>query len=473
MKLPWFKTKATVAPLSVSGSGGSLVPASSSSTFLGFIRESFAGAWQRNVVIDNDRNLLAFSAVYACITLISNDIGKMRLKLMEQDDEGVWEEVTSSPAFLPVLRKPNHYQNRIQFLTCWMMSKLMHGNTYVLKRRDERNVVTALYVLDPRLVVPQVALDGSVFYQLNVDRISELEQAVIVPASEIIHDRMPALWHPLIGVSPIYACGSSATQGIRIQANSAAFFENMSRPSGALTAPGTIQDETAERLKKAFEENFSGSKLGRLAVLGDGLKYEAMTIPAVDAQLIEQLKWTVEDVARCFHVPLHMIGSANPTFQNIGSLTQSYYTQTLQSHIESLELSMDEGLALPSEYGVELDLDALLRMDTSSRFDAWGKAIGAGWMAPNEARRRENLEPVVGGQTPYLQQQNWSLAQLDKRVMPAEPPTAGAVGGSPTPPGAVAAPKPAGEAVPQEDDAASALAVALISKFAEAAYAEN
>lgn len=214
MKLPWFKTKATVAPLSVSGSGGSLVPASSSSTFLGFIRESFAGAWQRNVVIDNDRNLLAFSAVYACITLISNDIGKMRLKLMEQDDEGVWEEVTSSPAFLPVLRKPNHYQNRIQFLTCWMMSKLMHGNTYVLKRRDERNVVTALYVLDPRLVVPQVALDGSVFYQLNVDRISELEQAVIVPASEIIHDRMPALWHPLIGVSPIYACGSSARKSV-------------------------------------------------------------------------------------------------------------------------------------------------------------------------------------------------------------------------------------------------------------------
>jgi HK97 family phage portal protein len=440
---------------------------------MGFIRESFAGAWQRNVVIDNDRNLLAFSAVYACITLIANDIGKLRLKLMERDDDGgVWEEVDASvPAFSPVLRKPNHYQNRIQFLTCWMMSKLMHGNTYVLKRRDARNVVSELYVLDPRLVVPQLALDGSVFYQLNVDRISELEQAVIVPADEIIHDRMPALWHPLIGVSPIYACGSSATQGIRIQANSAAFFENMSRPSGVLTAPGTIQDSTAERLKKAFEENFSGSKLGRLAVLGDGLKYDAMTIPAADAQLIEQLKWTVEDVARCFHVPLHMIGSANPTFQNIGSLTQSYYTQTLQSHIESLELALDEGLSLPTKYGVELDLDGLLRMDTSSRFDAWGKAIGAGWMSPNEARLRENLEPVEGGQTPYLQQQNWSLAQLDKRTMPPDPAAAG-----PTPTIPAPALKPPPEAGVEGDDevvSSEALAVALISKFAEAAYAEN
>jgi HK97 family phage portal protein len=471
MKLPWFGTKGIVAPISVSGSGGSLVPASSSSTFLGFIRESFAGAWQRNVVIDNDRNLLAFSAVYACITLIANDIGKLRLKLMERSD-GVWEETTESPAFNPVLRKPNHYQNRIQFLTCWMMSKLMHGNTYVLKRRDGRNVVAEMYVLDPRLVVPQIALDGSVFYQLNVDRISELEQAVIVPASEVIHDRMPALWHPLIGVSPIYACGSSATQGIRIQANSAAFFENMSRPSGVLTAPGVIQDETAERLKKAFEENFAGSKLGRLAVLGDGLKYEPMTIPASDAQLIEQLKWTVEDVARCFHVPLHMIGSANPTFQNIGSLTQSYYTQTLQSHIESLELALDEGLSLPDEYGVELDLDGLLRMDTSSRFDAWGKAIGAGWMSPNEARLRENLEPVAGGQTPYLQQQNWSLAQLDKRTMPPDPAAAG--GGTPASPAVVPTTTP--EPTTGEDDdevSSNALAVALIFKFAEAAYAEN
>ena len=473
MKVPWFRSKAAVSALGVTGSAGALVPASSSSTFMGFIRESFAGAWQRNVVVDNDRNLLAFSAVYACVTLISNDISKLRLKLMEQNDNGIWTEVLNSPAFLPVLRKPNHYQNRIQFLCSWIMSKLIHGNAYVLKQRDARQVVTALYVLDPRLVVPMVALDGSVFYQLSVDRISELELAATVPASEIIHDRMPALWHPLIGVSPIYACGSSATQGIRIQANSAAFFENMSRPSGVLTAPGVIQDATAERLKKAFEENFSGTGIGKLAVLGDGLKYEAMTIPAADAQLIEQLKWTVEDVARCFHVPLHMIGSANPTFANIGTLNQAYYTQTLQALIESLEIAMDEGLALPPYYGIELDLDALLRMDMASRFATWGSAIGAGWMSPNEARGKENMEPVKGGQTPYLQQQNWSLEQLDKRTMPpTDPGIPGAVGA----PGQGPPPAPApGDSSAQDSEQATPeqLAIALISKFAEAAYAEN
>ena len=471
------RTKAAVSPMGVNNpttGGGALVPVRSTGGFFATILESFPGAWQKNVTVDNDRNLLAFSAVYACVTLIANDIGKLRLKLIQAVEGDVWREVETTSPFQPVLRKPNHYQNRIQFFTQWIISKLLYGNAYVLKQRDGRGMVTGLYVLDPRLVFPLVAPDGSVFYQLGIDQLSEVTTSVTVPASEIIHDRMPTLWHPLMGVSPIFACGSSATQGIRIQANSAAFFENMSRPSGMLSAPGEISNDVAERLKKAFEENFSGSKIGRLAVLGDGLKYEAMTIPAADAQLIEQLRWTVEDVARCFHVPLHMIGSANPTFQNIGSLTQSYYTQTLQTLIESMELALDEGLSLPDRYGVEFDLDTLLRMDTTSRYDSYSKAIGSGWMSPNEARVRENYEPVTGGGTPYLQQQNWSLAQLDKRDINATtaPPTGGTVGApsTSTEPSAPAAEPPPEEA---EDNSATELAATLIAKFAEAAYAEN
>jgi hypothetical protein len=119
----------------------------------------------------------------------------------------------------------------------------------------------------------------------------------------------------------------------------------------------------------------------------------------------------------------------NPTYSNIGALTQSYYTQTLQTLIESLELALTEGLALSEELEVELDLDALLRMDTTSRYDAWTKAIGAGWMSPNEARLRENMEPVEGGDTPYLQQQNWSLAQLNKRDINAQQPGQAPQGG--------------------------------------------
>jgi HK97 family phage portal protein len=386
------------------------------------------GAWQKNIEVETTENILAFSAVYACISLIANDISKLRLKLTEQV-EGIWEEITEgSTAFLPVIRKPNRYQTRIQFVSQWIVSKLIHGNSYILKVRDNRSVVVALFVLDPRLVTPLVSDDGSVYYRLGRDPLSELtEDETIVPASEIIHDRMLCLWHPLVGVSPIYACAASATQGIRIQNNSARFFENMSRPSGILTAPSKISDEAAARLKAHWESNYTGLNIGRIAVLGDGLEYEAMTIPAQQAQLIEQLRFTVEDVARCFHVPLHMLQSGtSPTLASIGAINQAYYSQTLQSLIEDFELCLDEGLALPAAYDVEFDLDGLLRLDPLSRAETSQKAIGAGYMKPNEARLKENLPPVEGGDTPYLQQQNWSLAQLDKRDIVADKPAVAA-----------------------------------------------
>src|SRR5690606_33741915 len=155
-----------------------------------------------------------------------------------------------------------------------------------------RGVVAALYLLDPATVTPLVSESGDVFYQLQADNLSGVPQSVVVPASEIIHDRFNCLFHPLVGPSPIYACGLAATQGLRIQNNSARFFGNMSRPSGILTAPGAISDETAARLKASWEANYSGENIGKVAVLGDDLKYQPMSVTPEDAQLIEQLKWT-------------------------------------------------------------------------------------------------------------------------------------------------------------------------------------
>ena len=237
----------------------------------------------------------------------------------------------------------------------------------------------------------------------------------------IIHDLQCALFHPLVGVSPIYACGMSATQGNRIQADSSKFFENQSRPSGMITAPGKIDDETAKRLKESWEENFSGGNIGRMAILGNGLSYEAMTIPAQEAQLIEQLKWTVEDVARAFHVPLFKLGGPVPIGNTIEALQQTYYNDCLQALIESAESCLDEGLGLPADYHTEFDLDGLLRMDMAALTKAEADAVSAGIKSPDEARRRLNLPPVPGGASPYLQQQNYSLEALAKRDAQADP----------------------------------------------------
>lgn len=388
------------------------------------IWESHTGAWQQDIVVRQD-HVMAQATVFACMTLIASDLGKLCLKLMQKTGD-IWQEI-ESPAFSPVLRKPNRYQTRQKFIEQWIISKLSQGNTYVLKQRDARGVVVAMYVLDPCRVRPLVAPDGSVYYSLMEDNLSTVfENFPAVPASEIIHDRMVCLFHPLVGVSPIFACGLAATQALKIQQNSAKFFENMSRPSGVLTAPGEISDNTAARLKANWEANFTGEKIGKVAVLGDGLKYEAMTVNAVDAQLVEQLKLSAEQICSTFHVPAYMVGAAPPpAYNNIEALNQQYYSQCLQALIESVEASLDEGLGLTNVtgkmLGTEFELDDLLKMDTATLTTTLGEQVAKGISKPNEARRRLNLIPVIGGDTPYLQQQNYSLAALDKRDTGADP----------------------------------------------------
>jgi HK97 family phage portal protein len=412
MKLLDALNKAIAAPVKKQGT---LSAVSNRGGWSPFIREPSTGAWQRNEEISVD-TALAYHAVFACISLISSDIGKLRPMLVQQDADGIWSETTSA-AFSPVLRKPNRFQNRIQFIEWWITSKLLRGNAYVLKERDSRGVVVAQYLLDPSRVTPLVATDGSIYYQLGQDNLSGIQSTgIVVPATEIIHDRMNCMFHPLIGISPLFACALAASQGLRIQQDSQKFFGNGANPGGVLTAPGSIGDDTAQRLKGDWQTNFSGANAGKVAVLGDGLKFEPMRMTSVDAQLIEQLKWSAETVCSCFHVPPYKISvGAAPAYNNIEALEQGYYSGCLQTHIEAWELCQDEGLALPSNYGTELDLDGLLRMDTATLVTAEAAAVSAGIKAPNEARKRLNLKPVKGGETPYLQQQNYSLAALAER----------------------------------------------------------
>lgn len=372
------------------------------------VLESYAGAWQQNVVVDQTI-VAAYWAVFACATLIAKDISKLYCRVMTPATGGILVETD----FRQVLQKPNHFQTRVEFFFHWMMSELLQGNTYVLKERDEKGFVRKMYVLCPSLCVPYVSPDGSVFYKLNADHLAGLKEAVFVPASEIIHDRMYTLHHPLIGVSPIFACGIGAMQGSAILDNSSKFFQNMSRPSGVLTAPGSITNEVASRLKESWETNFSAANIGRVAVLGDGLKYEAMAINAHDAQLIEQLKMTGEMIAACFHVPGYKIGVGQmPTVNNTAVLNQQYYDQCLQYLIEKLELRLNEGLEVRQDDTVEFDLAGLLRMDPQTRYASHQLAVNGGWKKPDEVRKDENLPPVPGGNQVYMQRQNSSLEAL-------------------------------------------------------------
>jgi HK97 family phage portal protein len=416
------------------------------------VREPFTGAWQRNMEQTRE-SILTFSAVYSAVTLIASDVAKLRLRLVEQDKDGIWSEV-NVPAFSPILRKPNKWQNRISFIQQWVISKLLHGNAYVLKRRDNRGVVIEMYVLDPTRCKPLVAPNAEVYYEIRKDNLSGVEDEVItVPASEIIHDMMPALFHPLCGVSPITACGLAASHGLTIQQTSSRLFRNNSTPGGILTAPGAIDNDTAKRIKEHWENNFTGENFARVAVLGDNLKYEKLAISASDAQLMEQLKWDEKNVCTAFQVPAYMIGVGEPpSYNNIEALNQQYYSQCLQKHIESIELCLDEGLGLTGHrdhvYGTEFDLDDLLRMDTATKVKTAVESL-KGVSTPNEARKKFDLKPIKGGDTVYLQQQNYSLEALAKRDASDDP-----FGTNKT---------EAAAAVPADDDADEKALVQLIS----------
>lgn len=445
----------TVAPRGGTSAGG----------WFPVIREAYPGAWQQNVSVTAD-TVLAHAAVYACITLIASDIGKLRVKLVEQNGDGIWREFENT-AHSPVLRKPNRYQNRIKFYEQWIVSKLIHGNTYVIKQRDQRGVVVALYILDATRVAPLTAPDGGVYYKVSRDLLAQVDDEIVVPQSEMIHDVMIPLYHPLVGVSPIYACGISALQGLQIQNNSTKFFTNNAVPSGVLTAPGHIEQSNADDLKARWETAFSGENVGRVAVLGDGLTYEKMSMSASDSQLIEQLKWTAENACTAFHVPPYMVGlGPMPANTNPEALQIQYYSQCLQNLIECIELLLDEGLGLDvtkneagRPIGTELDLDDLMRMDTAAKVKASADAIKGGGMAPNEARARYlDLGPVAGGESPYLQQQNFSLAALAKRDAKADPFTK-----SPAAPDGPPSPAPTDDDEEIDDDAAGA--GAWLTKF--------
>lgn len=410
-----------------------LSPVDSRGGWFPWIREPYSGAWQNNDEW-TVQSVLENPTVYSCITLISTDVGKLPFLLMEKDSQGIWIERTN-PKITPLLKKPNRFQNHIQFKTWWIMSKLIWGNTYVLKERDQSGVVIRLYILDPSRVQVLVTDFGDVYYQLNQDVLSgQVITSVTVPASEIIHDRMNCLFHPLIGVSPLFAGGLAASQGLKIENDSSSFFANGASPGGVLTAPGSIGKDTADRLKAHWDANYTGTNAGKVAVLGDGLHYEPMRMKSTDAQLIEQLRKSDEAICSVFHVPAYMVGVGPvPSQSNIEALTQDYYSKCLQILIESMELCLDEGLDVPDRQGIELDLDVLFRMDTITMIRMLSEGIQGCVFTPNAARKRVNQPPLPGGDTVYMQQQNYSLEALSKRDAREDPFATGSSSASPAP----------------------------------------
>jgi HK97 family phage portal protein len=411
-------------------------------------RETFAGAWQSsdryagNGVVR--KSPLAHSAVFTCINNITSDCSKLPLDVMRPRANGGGKEKHMAHPLWRVLRKPNHYQTSLQFLQQYFGSKLWTGNTYVLLFRDARGVTESMHVIDPATVTPAITADGSVWYHVKANVLNGLPEDVYIPARDVLHDRAVTLFHPLIGVSPLYASAVSAMIGNSILSNSDMFFSNMSRASGTLTSPGEIPEPVATRLKREWDGNYTGMGYGKVAVLGSGLTWTPLTMTAVDAQLIEQLRWVVEDIGRVYRVPGFMLGETKITYKNTEQLSRLYFNGCLSYHLESAEQCFNQKFEMSGGSEIRFDLAPLFRMETDLRYETHSKALTSGIKSINEVRAEEDLEPVTGGEEPRLQMQYIPLSKVDAVLAAnsAAPP-------APAPP-APAPPAPAPPA--QEDD---------------------
>lgn len=382
-----------------------------SNDWLPIINEPYTGAWQKNDELKRT-DLTSFHAVFACVSLIAADVGKLRIRTKSVQDGVLLPAKSRSQA---ILHRPNKHQTWQQFIESWVSSKLLRGNAYILKQRDIFGEVWQLWVLNPDRVKVLVSDNGEVFYQISTDKLYGLTDTT-VPASEIIHDRYNCLYHPLVGLSPLTACGVSVGLGLSIQNQSRTLFGNNSRPSGILSVPSDINREKADKVKSDWQKSYTGVNRGGIAVLGSGAKYEPIAMSASDSQALEQLKMSGETVCSVFHVPAFKVGLAElKVGQKPSDLSEIYYSDCLQHYIEAIENLLDEHLDLEKGVECEADLSPLIRMDSTSQIMYLKEGTMSGIFSPNEARATLGLPPVVGGESPLMQQQNYSLSALAKR----------------------------------------------------------
>lgn len=392
------------------------------------ILEPYTGAWQQNVE-EKRGTVLCYPTLYACLNRISQDLGKLPFVLKQEAANGISKPV-ENPAYSPVLRKPNHYQTAQQFREAWALSKLIHGNAYVLKQRDERGVVVRLYVLDPCRVLPMVSDSGEVFYQINYQyptdlappvllnklALSEDGKQLVIPAREIIHDRLNCFHHQLIGVPPVCAAHWPAVKNLKILKSSAEFFGNNAQPGGILTAPAGMSESDAAALKAYWDTNFAGTNSGKVAVIGADMKFTSFAMKSADSQLVEQMRYSDEQICQPFGIPPFKIGIGSiPAGLGVDAINLLYYDDALSGHIESMENLLDEGLSVSPPLGIWMDLEPLLRMDVGKQADVETKLVGGKIKTPDEARHRFNLAPTGGGDTLWGQHQDYPLGVLAER----------------------------------------------------------
>lgn len=356
-----------------------------------------------------ERSAMQMTAVYSCVRILAEAVAGLPLHLYKYTDGGGKEKALDHPLYRLLHDEPNPEMSSFVFRETLMTHLLLWGNAYAQVIRNGKGEVIALYPLMPNKMSVDRDENGRLYYTYyrgSDEAIKNKDFAVTLQPSDVLH--IPGLgFDGLVGYSPIAMAKNAIGMAIACEEYGAKFFANGAAPGGVLEHPGTIKDP--QRVRESWQSTFGGSgNANKIAVLEEGMKYTPIGISPEQAQFLETRKFQINEIARIFRVPPHMVGDLEKSsFSNIEQQSLEFVKYTLDPWVIRWEQSIQRALLSHDEkavYFAKFNLEGLLRGDYQSRMNGYAIGRQNGWMSANDIRELENLDriPAEEGGDLYL-----------------------------------------------------------------------
>lgn len=367
----------------------------------------------------NERSAMQMTAVYSCVRILAEAVAGLPLHLYRYKEDGGKERAIDNNLYHLLHDEPNKEMSSFIFRETLMTHLLLWGNAYAQIIRNGKGEVVALYPLMPNKMQVDRDENGELYYiyTRSSDEAKTMEGVTVyLTPRDVLH--IPGLgFDGLVGYSPIAMAKNAIGLAIATEEYGAKFFANGAAPSGVLEHPGTIKDPS--RLRENWNSTFGGSaNSGKVAVLEEGMKYTPISISPEQAQFLETRKFQIDEIARIFRVPPHMVGDLEKSsFSNIEQHSLEFVKYTLDPWVIRWEQSLSRALLNEDEkrkYFFKFNLEGLLRGDYESRMSGYAVARQNGWMSANDIRELENMDKIPAEDGGDLYLINGNMLPLNK-----------------------------------------------------------
>jgi len=347
----------------------------------------------------NEHTAMQMTAVYSCVRILAEAVAGLPLHLYKYTTSGGKEKALFHPLYFLLHDEPNPEMSSFVFRETLMTHLLLWGNAYAQIIRNGKGEVIALYPLMPNRMRVDRDSKGELYYSYT--RYSDEAPAingmtVTLRPSDVLH--IPGLgFDGLVGYSPIAMAKNAIGLAMATEEYGAKFFANGAAPGGVLEHPGTIKDP--QKVKESWNMAYQGSSNAhRVAVLEEGMKYQPIGISPEQAQFLETRKFQINEIARIFRIPPHMIGDLEKSsFSNIEQQSLEFVKYTLDPWVIRWEQAISRSLLRTDEKKLlfaKFNVDGLLRGDYTSRMNGYAIGIQNGFMCPNDARALEDMDLI-------------------------------------------------------------------------------